>query len=243
MNSSKIIAIPFMVLSMLAFSACMTMPSSDEMSAIHQLWHTPIKTMGQISHMTDDTFTNKTGGLLNTKFDVYSLADGAYIKSYTPKELSALQTGDDSGIGKVLSEGFYYNSKMVAKRMPPNGPDIWKYSDKARIVGGLVIDDFLFMAEKDGASPDLYIAKIDASSGEALWRTKAGIELQESISSLRSDFVTDYHLQLSRNGNRLYVISKGLAVMDFETGKSSGTRHFPCRAACPRFARRRSGRW
>lgn len=203
----------------LGLCSCLTFQPVAPPSDAIQKWRTPIGMGGITMPYGDEMILRESGGLVNKKFEIFDAETGQILKTYNPKEFQAAEEGSGGGLGA----GVFYRYREAYRLEADGGPQAWNVKSKGLFVSGLLFEDAAILIEKEaGLSKAFNVVKIDAATGEVAWRTKAGIEIQESLTSLRSRYGVDYHAQIDLMDGRLYVVSKGMAVLDYASGAPLG---------------------
>ncbi len=226
MRSSKTalfaIAIAFVLLSL----PCMGLPAAKDAQAPSQEWKADVKAMGIITPLDESTFVFMTGSTANPKRDVYGVEDGKLIASYTNKEWEAAQAELPSAPGQDWG-GVHSVGNKVVRTDPADGHVIWTYAKKnAYILAGKQGDGYVVFAETQSfaAARTIKVVKLDGETGAVLWEKELGIKLELSLKSIGD--TRSYHLQIDAVGSRVMVISKGLAILDLDSGALLGEQAF-----------------
>ena len=203
--------------------SCVTTPSSYITTGFTKVWSTEAKGFGVIAPLTSDSFALFRGSKLSGTYDFYSARDGKFEQSMTKKELDALgevsrNTPRDAGI---------YTGYRSIERVDELGAILWKYESIGVLAYSKQFSEAIYAAEHTkGTLPGMALVKLDAETGSVIWKKDMPIEIEPSMRSLGGRSINSDHVQIELFEDRVVIVSKGLVVVDTQTGEVIGHTEF-----------------
>jgi len=209
----------FVVCCLLATVSCVSTPKGYETEGFVKLWSTGVQKLGLFEQISDDQFIHGTVVSFESIYSFYSVADGTLQHTMTGKEYAALEKTS----GQVaLGEGIYTGYKIIERRDDDDNI-LWTYIPMGFLTGSIWSGDAVYAVEgKNGLNTDMILVRLDAKTGDVVWKRDMPIQHDLAMASLarsRNDF---YHVQIAFLGNRLVIVSKGIVVVDPESGETIG---------------------